>query len=129
MNRYVIDAYAWIEYFDGTVSGKKAKEIIEDPQQEIHTQVITLAELASHFRRRGIPFDEAKKIIFSLSSIYPCTPEFAEGAGTFYADIKKERKHMSLADVFVLFTARQIQGKVITGDEDFRGLREVVMIK
>jgi len=34
-----------------------------------------------------------------------------------------------MADIFVLLTARKLNAKVVTGDEDFRGLKEVVMIK
>lgn len=129
MNNFVIDAYAWVEYFDGTLLGEKVKEIIENPENSIFTNIITIAELASHFKRKKYDFDEPKKILLSLSSIYSPTLEFAEEAGNLHAELKKERKHMGLADIFVLLTARKIKAKVITGDEDFRGLKEVFMIK
>lgn len=129
MRVFVIDAYAWVEYFDGTGLGKKVQDIVEQSDNIIYTNVITLAELASHFKRRDQDFSSAKQSLFSLSSVYSISPEFAEDAGLLHALIKKDRKHMGLADVLVLLTARKLSGKVVTGDEDFRGIKEVVMLK
>ena len=42
--RYVIDSYAWIEYFMGTKAGKKVKPIIEGLEEKI-TPTICLAEI------------------------------------------------------------------------------------
>lgn len=129
MSKYVADAYAWVEYFDGTSAGGKVKEIVENSANEIFTNVITIAEISSHFKRRGIDFTEAKRIILSLSVIYIIDEAFAEAAGELHAIIKKERKHMSLADIIVLMTGRRLSAKIVTGDEDFRGLKEALMIK
>ena len=129
MNRFVIDAYAWIEYFDGTNAGEKVKSIIENTQNSIYTNVITVAELINHFKRKNKNFEEVKKVLISLSSFYPVTFEFAEECGNLYAEIKKDRKHMGLADCFVLLTAKKLNAKVVTGDEDFRNLKETIMIK
>lgn len=129
MNLFVIDAYAWVEYFDGTSLGEKVRKIVENDANTIYTNVITIAELSSHFQRKGSNFEEARKIILSLSSVYSISLEFAEEAGKSHAIIRDKRKHMGLADVFVLQTARKLKAKVVTGDEDFRGLPEAVMIK
>ncbi|MBI4980170.1 PIN domain-containing protein [Candidatus Woesearchaeota archaeon] len=129
MNRFVIDAYAWVEYFGGSLLGEKVKSIVENTSNEIFTNVLTIAEMASHFERKGIAFVEAKRIIFSLSTIYIIDETFAEDAGKLHAKIKPLRKHMGLADVIILLTARKLGAKVVTGDEDFKGLKEVIMIK
>ena len=42
---YVIDSYAWIEYFRGSEQGKSAKEYIES--MDSVTSSITIAELYS----------------------------------------------------------------------------------
>tara|TARA_Y100000310_G_scaffold335338_2_gene417146 strand:- start:50228 stop:50617 length:390 start_codon:yes stop_codon:yes gene_type:complete len=129
MNAFVIDAFAWVEYFNGTQIGEKVKEIVENEKNKITSNVITIAELASYFSRHNKNFDEVKKIVLSLSSIYHIPIEFAEKAGKLHTELRKERKHMGLADIFVLLTARELQSKVVTGDEDFRGLKEALMIK
>ena len=129
MNAFVIDAFAWVEYFNGTKIGEKVKEIVEDEKNKITSNVITIAELASYFSRHNKDFSEVKKIVLSLSSIYHIPIEFAEKVGKLHTTLRKERKHMGLDDIFVLLTARELQSKVITGDEDFRGLKEALMIK
>ena len=42
--KYVIDSYAWIEYFMGTKAGEKVKAIIENSDEKI-TPTICLAEV------------------------------------------------------------------------------------
>jgi predicted nucleic acid-binding protein len=129
MTTYIIDAYAWVEYFEGSEMGERVKAIIENPKNVIITNTVTVAEITSFFERKGRDFDEAKDIMESFSSFSSVDYEFAQAAGKLHAKIKKERRHMGLADIFVLQTARKLKGKVVTGDEDFRGLKEVEMIK
>ena len=43
--RYVIDSYAWLEYFMGTVAGMKVKEIIDSIDYEKLTPTICVAEI------------------------------------------------------------------------------------
>lgn len=129
MSNFVLDAYAWIEYFNGTKAGEKVKVIVENQDNKIYTNIITIAELASSYRRNKLNFDEEKKILLANFEIYYITFEFSAEAGELHAEIKKVRKHMGLADVFVLLTARKLNAKVVTGDEDFRGLKEAIIIK
>lgn len=129
MSKVVIDAYAWIEYFNGTKLGEKVKEIVENEGNNIITNVITLAELASKFKRTGNDFENAKNLLLSLSSLDIINEYDAIETGNVHAEIKGKRKHFGLADACVLFTAKKIGAKVVTGDEDFRGLKEVIFLK
>ena len=129
MNNFVIDAYSWIEYFNGTKLGENVKDIVEDKTNEIYTNIITIAEISRSYARNSLSFKEESKVLRSLSRIQNIDFDFAEEAGRLLINIKKEKKHMSLADIFVLLTARKLNAKVVTGDEDFRGLKEAIMIK
>jgi len=129
MNKFVIDAYAWIEYFAGTKLGEEVKKIIENPDNLISTNIITIAELSSYFERKGYNFNDFKKILLSLSSLYFIDLEFAEDAGLLHAEIKSKNRHFGLADTFVLLTAKRLNAKVLTGDEDFRNIKEAILIK
>jgi len=42
--RYIIDSYAWLEYFMGTEAGRGVKEIIDSEADEKLTPSICLAE-------------------------------------------------------------------------------------
>lgn len=129
MDIFIIDAYAWIEYFRGSTIGVKVKSLVENPENKIITHLFTLAELASSYGREGLSFEMEEKLLLSLSSIHHPDISFAVEAGKLHAELRRERKHIGLADTMVLLTARKLGGKVVTGDEDFRGLKEVIMIK
>ncbi len=129
MNKFVIDAYAWIEYLNGSEIGKKVKIVIEHPQHEIFTSTITFSEIIYYLKRKDTELEEPKKIIILISTLVPISVSLAEEAGTMHAELRKERKHIGLADTFVITTARSLNAKIVTGDEDFRGLNDVIMIK
>ena len=128
MSSYIIDASAWVEYFDGTELGRKVKEIVENSNNDIHTTIITIAEVASHFTRRGYDFHEAKRVMISLSTIDYFTVDTAEETGILYAHLRKEREKISLADIFVLVNAQKINAKVLTKDKDFKGFKEALLL-
>ena len=46
---YVVDTFAWIEYFNGSEQGKKAKDYIEG--EEIATPSIVIAEFTDKYQR------------------------------------------------------------------------------
>lgn len=125
----VIDASAWVEYFDGSLLGEKVKELMEGDVHQIFTNVLTIAELSSHYQKKRVDFRKVREIIISLSSIYPLDISFAEEAGKLHAEQRRERKSISMGDIFVLLTARKISGKIVTKDEDFRGLPEALFIR
>jgi hypothetical protein len=55
--------------------------------------------------------------------------ELAVDAGKIDCEMKKKVRDWGLADSIVLCTARSLKGKVVTGDEHFRDLKEVIFIK
>lgn len=65
--KYVVDSYAWIEYFRGSKSGEKAKEFIEGG--EAATATITLAELREKYLREGWSYFEGDAIFITSSTI------------------------------------------------------------
>lgn len=125
-----MDSYAWLEYFMGTESGKKVKEIIDSEADEKLTPSICLAEIYSKILRTE---DEKKAelrraFIKSRSALIPLTEEVAVEAAKVDVNMKKKVQGWGLADSIVLSTARNRSGKVVTGDQHFRGLVEAYMI-
>ena len=49
-------------------------------------------------------------------------------AGKLHAEIKTKSANFGLADAFVLQLARKVNGNVLTGDPDFKGLPEAEFI-
>lgn len=128
--RYIIDSYAWIEYFMGTEPGRKVREIIDSETDEKLTPSICLAETYAKILKTE---DEEKAelrraFIKSRSALVSLTEDLAVDAAKTDVTMKNKVKGWGLADSIVLSTARNRKGTVVTGDQHFRGLAEVHMI-
>ncbi len=119
---YVIDSFAWIEYFLGTAAGHKALGFIESDKGI--TPTIVIAELAAKYRRDRLPIAADLNFIIAKTRIAPLNTEIAERAGSLSSDRKQKVKRWGLADSIVLATAREYGAKVVTGDEHFRDLAD-----
>lgn len=132
--KYVIDAYAWIEYFKASKCGEVAKKYIESEGSA--TPTIVVSEISRKLQREIEVGNETREgrlkrleFIRATSRIVNLDFEVAVEAGKTDLDMKKKVKGWGLADSIVLCTARNAKGKVVTGDEHFRELEEVIFIK
>lgn len=128
--RYVIDSYAWLEYFMGTEAGRKVKQIIDSEADEKLTPSICLAEIYAKILKTE---DEEKAelrraFIKSRSALIPLDENLAVQAAKTDVAMKKKVENWGLADSIVLSTARDRKGKVVTGDPHFRRLDDAQMI-
>ncbi|MBI3858711.1 MAG: hypothetical protein HY296_00510 [Thaumarchaeota archaeon] len=62
--------------------------------------------------------------ISSLSSVVGGDRSDAMMAGIIHAEIRREVPNFSLADAFSLQLARKLGGIVVTGDPDFKDVKE-----
>lgn len=124
--KYVIDSYAWIEYFRGSKAGEKARDYIEG--KGALTPSIVLAELAGKYYRERNDFSEDLIFIKSKSQIMPLDEHIALSAGQINTKMKKEVKGWGMADSIILSTAKKNSAKVITGDQHFKNMKETIMI-
>lgn len=49
--KYIIDAYAWVEYLIGSKAGEKVRSVLDTENNEIYTCAVTVAEVASKTAR------------------------------------------------------------------------------
>lgn len=133
--KYVIDSYAWIEYFKGTEAGLKAKRYIEVELSA--TPTIVVAELCRKLLREVNAgretidgMNKMLKFVRSSTIIVDLNYDIALLAGEIDVRRKRRVRGWGLADSIILATARICNAKVVTGDEHFRDLKdEVIMIK
>jgi predicted nucleic acid-binding protein len=128
--RYIMDSYAWLEYFMGTEAGRKVKRIIDTEMDEKLTPLICLAETYAKILKTE---DEEKAelrraFIKSRSALIPLDENLAVEAAKIDVTMKMKVHGWGLADSIVLSTARNREGKVVTGDPHFRGLAEAHVI-
>ena len=129
--RYIIDSYAWLEYFMGTGAGEKAKKIIDSAAHDKLTLSICISEVyAKILRTEGLEKAELRRnFIESRSAIVALNEGLAVEAAKIDVKMKEQVRGWSLADSIVLATTRDKRATVITGDEHFKGLRETVFIQ
>jgi len=129
--RYVIDSYAWFEYFMGTSVGVQAKKIIDSTINEKLTPTICLAEIyAKILRTEGLEKAEMRRtFIKRRSAVVPLTEEIAVEAAKINNEMKRQTQGGGLADSIVLATARIKKAKVLTGGEHFCNLPENIYLE
>ncbi|MEM2107912.1 MAG: PIN domain-containing protein [Candidatus Bathyarchaeia archaeon] len=126
--KYIIDAYAWIEYLIGSEAGAKVKQLMEEENNELYTSAVTLAEVISKTAREKQNVEAAYDIITSNSNIIDVNEQLSKETGILHAKMRKTKKDFGLADAYVLAIAIKIGAKIITGDPHFKSIKEAIII-
>jgi len=127
-NKYVVDAYAWIEYLIGSRAGETVKSLLDRERTEIYTCAVTLAEVVSKAAREGADAEIAYDILLSNSELVNADATLSKDAGMLHAALRKTIPDFGLADAYVLALARKIKAKVLTGDPHFRDIKEAILL-
>ena len=122
---YVVDSYAWVEYFRGSKEGKFAKDYIEN--KNCATSSITIAELSEKYKRENKSFEVDFGFIVAKTKIIELDLEIALIAGEINFENKKKIKDWGMSDSIILATAKLTNAGVLTGDEHFRDLGAVMI--
>jgi predicted nucleic acid-binding protein len=132
--KYIIDSYAWIEYFRASEPGEIAKNYIET--NDSATPTIVVSEISRKLQKEieqgnETPQGRMERLEFirSTTRIVDLDFEMATEAGRIDIEMKKKQKDWGLADSIVLCLARREKGKVVTGDLHFQELENVIFIK
>lgn len=118
----LVDSWAWVEYFKGSVA-EKGKEIIESKEQML-VSTINISEVYL-FLLRNNPSEADKLIKFVMDSsfVIPVETKISIKA----AKIKHNHK-IGLADAIVIATAEENNAEILTGDDDFKNMKNVIYI-
>lgn len=127
--RYIIDSYAWIEYFMGTKAGEKARTIIESLDEKF-TPTICLAEVyAKTIKVGGGEMAEKQRVFIKQSSIIlPLDEKLAIEAAKIDVVMKRKVRGWGLADSIVYASGLVKKAEIVTGDGHFKDLENVFFI-
>ena len=133
--KIVVDTYAWIELLIGSQKGNRVKDLLEEAD-EVYTPDTVLAETARKFLREGTDEETINRwieIITDASVVTPIDSAIALEAAKCQSELITKAKNAkqnspSLFDAIVYATAKVKDCKILTGDEHFRNLPEVVWI-
>lgn len=124
----VIDSFAWLAYLNKENNWDIVEQYIE--QGKSATSVITIAELSNKFEKHGKGSEFSKTLLFikSKTMIIDLSVEIARDSGKIKAEARKKIKTFSMADAIIYQTAISLNTKVLTGDQHFRSLSNVIFI-
>ena len=128
MTRFIIDSYAWIEYFLSTDKGVIVKNTIENKENSIYTHVFSLAEIASRISRAEGDYKNPIDVILSSSEVIGIDNQKSVHTGLLHSEMRKRIKDFGLVDSFILLAARELNAKILTGDPHFKNMKEAIMI-
>jgi len=128
MTKIIVDAFAWIEYFNGSDKGLNVKKLLETDHNEIITCSTTVAEVISKVLRKNLDSQIALNHINNLSKVIDITQEISILAGEIHFIEKKKNVDFGMLDSFVAATAKKLNAKILTGDNDFKNFKETIFI-
>ncbi|MBN2067923.1 MAG: PIN domain-containing protein [Candidatus Diapherotrites archaeon] len=126
--KYVLDTFAWVEYFRGTQKGETVKKCVEEGA--CATPTIVIAELSDVYEREKNKYWERDlAFIIYKTTIVNLDQNIATKAGKMKNAIRKKHKaKFGLADAIILTTAQELEAKVVTGDTHFEKLTGIVFL-
>jgi len=125
--KYLIDAYAWIEYLEGSKKGEIVNNYLES-EDEIIILPITIAEVVSKVKRKNGNFELAYNIMISKSKVIETTPKISKNAGILHAEMRKKYPQFGIVDASIIETAKLINAKIVTGDPHFKDFKESIIL-
>jgi predicted nucleic acid-binding protein len=89
-----------------------------------------LAELSDKYHREGLTFwEQDLEFIMSVTEILDLTKEIAIKVGKTKKMMRKNHPNFGLADTIIYETAQSENVPVLTGDEHFKDVKNVIYIK
>lgn len=125
--KYLIDAYSWIEYLEGSLIGEKLHKLLQE-DNEIYVLPITIAEVVSKVKRKKGNFETAYEAVISNSKIFETTPRIAKEAALIHAEMRQKNSSFGIVDSLLIASAKFLGAKIVTGDRHFKGFPEAILI-
>lgn len=125
---YIIDSYAWIEYFLGSQKGAVLRKVFQEEKHQFLTVECCLAEIQGWALINKKDFDALFKIIRANSDITPLTEHDWIDAGKERFEQRKTQKDFGLIDATLLVKQKALRCKIISGDKHFKDLNDVVFL-
>ncbi len=124
---YVIDSYAWVEYFRGTEKGKKLQKLLEQGYRFI-TPVCCVFELRSWALSENLDFARTLNVVRSVSVVESIRDADWEEAAEVRHKHRKNIKDFGLVDALIVVVQKRNNAKVVSGDRHFKTLSNVYYI-
>ena len=126
---YIIDTYAWIEYFIGSKKGEVLKKLFSDEKNNFFTIACSLAEIRSWALMNDEDFDKLYKIMQANSTIIDVTQNNWIETGRERFKQRRSQKDFGMIDAILLVKQKESNSKLITGDKHFKIMKDVIFLE
>lgn len=126
---YIIDSYAWVEYFIGSKKGEILKKLFLNEKNKFYTIEICLAEINGWAIKNNLNFDNNFAIIKANSDILQIKEKDWILAGEERIKQREKQKNFGLVDSIILIKQKELNCKIITGDKHFKDFSDVIFLE
>jgi predicted nucleic acid-binding protein len=120
----LIDSWAWVEYWKGGKFAKEAAAYIEGDEESV-VSTINISEVYFWVARY---YDEATAMQKLKTIEKRCSTVAVDKTIAIDAANIKIQSKLGLADSLILATARQVRGKVVTGDPEMKDFKDAIFL-
>ncbi len=125
---YIVDTYAWVEYFRGTVKGSKFNRIIQNDNNSFITPECCVFELKCWTQKDNLDFEKILQVVKSISKIEPISYDDWIKASKIRHFHRKKIKDFGLVDSLIVAMKEKHKSMIISGDKHFKTLKDVYYI-
>ena len=125
---YIVDSWAWIEYFIGSKSGLILNKLLENKNHKFITLECTISKLKIYCLRTGMDFNRMHNTLKRNSVILPVLNPHWLDAATLRHEIRKRVKDFGLIDSILVAKQNELKCMVVSGDKHFKGMKKVVYV-
>jgi predicted nucleic acid-binding protein len=125
---YIIDSWAWVEYFIGSKSGLNMKNLLNNKNNKFITLECTVSELKSYCLRTGYDFGIVRSILKKNSIILPVLASHWLEAAEIKHEMRKKSKDFGLIDAILAAKQKEINCNIVSGDPHFMEFKKVAYI-
>ncbi len=127
--KYIIDSYAWVEYFLGSAKGMLLKKLFDNVRDEFFTIECCLAEIVGWALKNNKDERALFEIIRANSQVLSITEENWVAAGKERFVQRKEQGDFGLIDATLVVKQKEFSCKIISGDKHFKNLKNIIFMK
>lgn len=126
---YLIDSYAWVEYFLGSNKGEVLRKLFAEGKNQFLTLDCCLAEIRGWALRNNQNFSELFKVIRANSRIISATEYDWIEAGQERFLQRQSQPDFGLIDTMLLIKQKEFSCEIISGDTHFKNLKRVLFLE
>ena len=124
--KFVLDSYALLAFFQGGAGGRQVKEILKRAlakRASVHVSVVNMGEIFYIIARR-YGFEKAREIMDDIEGL-PIAVEEAGLERVLKATAIKEKSSVAYANAFAAALAEELKAVLVTGDTEFKKLGSI----